>query len=216
MGSIPAFPLCFFCFFWPLRALSYGFRPESGPTGTTGVRRTYTNNGRGRGGRGERQMIIERDVFKKGYNSEITAPHHRAVQPQKAPPQTSPARRATRRAARTPRGRNRGGNCARRRALRRLRPSAPRPRARRRGGGRKCGAKPPAAQSQADAAARPSCTVRSSGAASNDAVSSGSGVSAWRMDRRACAAGNASVGCRDSAVTAHADQAATEAADARR
>ena len=41
VGSIPAVPLCFFCFFWPLRALSYGFRPESGSTGTTGVRRTY-------------------------------------------------------------------------------------------------------------------------------------------------------------------------------
>ena len=54
------------------------------------------------------------------------------------------------------------------------------------------------------------------GAASNDAVSSGSGVNACRMDRRACAAGSASVGCRDSAVTAQADQAATEAADARR
>ena len=44
----------------------------------------------------------------------------------------------------------------------------------------KRGAKTTAAQSQADAAARPSCTVRSSGAASNDAVSSGSGVSACR------------------------------------
>ena len=80
----------------------------------------------------------------------------------------------------------------------------------------KRGEKTTAAHSHADATARPSCTVRSSGAASNDAVSSSSGVSAWKMDRRACAAGSASVGCRDSAVTAQADQAATEAADARR
>ena len=80
----------------------------------------------------------------------------------------------------------------------------------------KRGAKTTAAQSQADAAARPSRTVRLSGAASNDAVNSGSGVSACKMDKRAWAAGSVSVGCRDSAVTAHADQAATEAADARR
>ena len=80
----------------------------------------------------------------------------------------------------------------------------------------KRGAKTTAAQSQADAAARPSCTVRSSGAASNDAVSSGNGVRACKIDRRACAAGSASVGWRDRAVTAQADQAATEAADARR
>ena len=80
----------------------------------------------------------------------------------------------------------------------------------------KRGAKTTAAQSQTDAAARPSCTVRSSGAASNEAVSSGSGVRACKMDRRACAAGSASVGWRDRAVTAQADQAATEAADARR
>ena len=80
----------------------------------------------------------------------------------------------------------------------------------------KCGAKRTAAQSQADAAARPRATVRSSGAASKDAINSGSGVKAWRIERRACAAGSVSVGCFDSAVTEHADQAATDAADAMR
>ena len=58
--------------------------------------------------------------------------------------------------------------------------------------------------------------VRSSGAASKDAINSGRGVNAWRIESRACAAGSISVGCFDSAVTAHADQAATDAADAMR